>query len=151
MPELNPSPKFPITEKPRLSPNPKSTLEYKDGGRGTPVIVNTDPAYQGSQDTDQNARISVLEGKMAQAESDIDAVQEQTFVASFDGKDGAITTDGTLETNSSKVVGLTGQLPYLTSEPSDPNTAGFVKLVVLDSDPSDPQEGFLYFVTEPAE
>ena len=46
MPELNPSPKFPITEKPRLSPNPKSTLEYKDGGRGTPVIVNTDPAYQ---------------------------------------------------------------------------------------------------------
>lgn len=124
MPELNPSPKFPVTEKPRLSPNPKSTLEYKDGGRGTPVIVNTDPAYQGgSQET-------------------------ETFVASFDGKNGAITTDGTLETNSSKVVGLTGQLPYLTSEPSAPNTAGFVKIVVLDSEPSDYKAGYLYFVTE---
>ena len=88
---------------------------------------------------------------MAQAESDIDALEAQTFVASFDGKDGAITTDGTLEANSSKVVGLTGQLPYLTTEPSDPNTAGFVKLVVLDEEPSAYKEGFLYFVTEPAE
>lgn len=151
MPELNPSPKFPITEKPRLSPNPKSTLEYKDGGRGTPVIVNTDPAYQGSQDTDQDARISLLEGKMAQAESDIDALQAQTFVASFDGKNGAITTDGTLETNSSKVVGLTGQLPYLTTEPSENNTAGLVKLVVLDAEPDAYKEGFLYFITESVE
>ena len=151
MPELNPSPKFPITEKPRLSPNPKSTFELQDGGRGTPVIVVTEPKTQGNYDTDQDARISALEGKMAQAESDIDALEAQTFVASFDGKNGAITTDGTLETNSSKVVGLTGQLPYLTSAPTDPNTAGLVKLVVLDEEPDDYKQGFLYFITESVE
>ena len=151
MPELNPSPKFPITEKPRLSPNPKSSFSLEDGGRGTPVIANTEPKYQGNYDTDQDARISVLEGKMAQAESDIDALEAQTFVASFDGKDGAITTDGTLETNSSKVVGLTGQLPYLSTAPSDPNTAGFVKIVVLDEEPDAYKTGYLYFITEAQE
>ena len=63
MPELNPSPKFPITEKPRLSPNPKSTLEYKDGGRGTPVIVNTPP--QPSIDpTEESAEIENLQNQI---------------------------------------------------------------------------------------
>ena len=117
MPELE-QPKFPTTEKPHLSPNPHDLkTEYEDAGRGTPVIENTQPRVQGDYDTDQDARISVLEGKMAQAESDIDALQAQTFVSSFDGNNGAIVTDGTLETNPSKVVGLTGQLPYLTTAP----------------------------------
>ena len=46
MPELNPSPNFPVTEKPQLSPNPKQTHEIKDGGRGTPTIVMTEPKEQ---------------------------------------------------------------------------------------------------------
>ena len=59
MPELNPSPKFPITEKPRLSPNPKSTLEFKDGGRGTPVIVNNPPRVA-IDPTEESAEIEAL-------------------------------------------------------------------------------------------
>lgn len=46
MPELNPSPKFPISEKPHLSPNPKFEDSIVDGGRGTPVIVGTEPKEQ---------------------------------------------------------------------------------------------------------
>lgn len=63
MPELNPSPKFPITEKPRLSPNPKSTLEYKDGGRGTPVIVNTPPQHS-IDPTEESAEIENLQNQI---------------------------------------------------------------------------------------
>ena len=146
MPELE-QPKFPTTEKPHLSPNPHDLkTEYEDAGRGTPVIENTQPRVQGNYDTDQDARISALEGKMAQAESDIDALQAQTFVSSFDGNNGAITTDGTLETNPSKVVGLTGQLPYLTTAPSADNTSGFLKIVVLASDPATKYDGYLYLI-----
>ena len=36
MPELNPSPKIPTTEKPYLSPNPKIAEGKIDGGRETP-------------------------------------------------------------------------------------------------------------------
>lgn len=49
MPELTPSPKFPITEKPHLSPNPKFEDSIVDGGRGTPVIVGTEPKEQAEQ------------------------------------------------------------------------------------------------------
>ena len=151
MPELE-QPKFPTTEKPHLSPNPHDlTTEYEDAGRGTPVIENTQPRVQGDYDTDQDARISVLEGKMAQAESDIETLQAQTFVASFDGQNGAIVTDGTLETNSSKVVGLTGQLPYLTTAPSADNTSGFLKIVVLDAEPATYYDGYYYIITEAGE
>lgn len=48
MPELNPSPKFPIAEKPHLSPNPKFEDSIVDGGRGTPVVVGTEPKEQPS-------------------------------------------------------------------------------------------------------
>ena len=84
---------------------------------------------------------------MAQAESDIETLQAQTFVASFDGQNGAITTDGTLETDSSKVVGLTGNLPYLTTAPSADNTSGFLKIVVLASDPATKYDGYLYLIS----
>ena len=72
-------------------------------------------------------------------------------VASIGSRTGAITTDASFEVTSGKVAKLTGQLPYLTTAPSDPNTAGFVKIVVLDSEPSEYKNGFLYFVTESAE
>ena len=245
MPELNPSPKFPITEKPRLSPNPKSTLEYKDGGRGTPVIVNTPPQHSidpteesaeienlqnqingkqdkltfdsaptqnstnpvtsggvynalqnvggedivtitatGVQSDEMDAKIkaakalyysnrlytklsqgtNVIVFKAFDQEEGRDYNYQFTYtlstkslvlltpgfyrVASLGGENGEITTDASFEVNSSKVAKLTGQLPYLTTAPSDPNTAGFVKLVVLDSEPSDYKAGYLYFVTE---
>ena len=45
MPDLI-QPNFPVTEKPQLSPNPKSVHEIKDGGRGTPEIVMTEPKEQ---------------------------------------------------------------------------------------------------------
>ena len=38
------APKMPTGTYPELSPNPNSKgVELKDGGRGTPVIVNTEP------------------------------------------------------------------------------------------------------------
>lgn len=49
MPELTPSPKFPISEKPHLSPNPKLEDSIVDGGRGTPVVVGTEPKEQAEQ------------------------------------------------------------------------------------------------------
>lgn len=242
MPELNPSPKFPITEKPRLSPNPKSTLEYKDGGRGTPVIVNTPP--QPSIDpTEESAEIENLQnqinGKQDKLTFDSAPTQNSTnpvtsggvynalqnvggedivtitatgvqsdemaakieaakavyynntlyirygatdFIASSQnlsrdvkgilvwssgqkkitndsysygrvsslggiGTGGDIGVDNSLEVASHNLK-LTGQLPYLSTAPSDPNTAGFVKLVVLDSEPSAYKTGYLYFITE---
>lgn len=63
MPELNPSPKFPITEKPRLSPNPKSSLTLEDGGRGTPVIVNTPPKHS-IDPTEESAEIENLQNQI---------------------------------------------------------------------------------------
>ncbi len=75
-------------------------------------------------------------------------------VQTIDSKKGNVSLDNSLQTTggtTSGTLGLTGQLPYLTTEPSDPNTAGFVKLVVLDAEPSAYKAGFLYFVTEPAE
>ena len=45
MPKL-PQPNYPQGEYPYLSPNPNAHESLEDGGRGTPVIVNTPPKIQ---------------------------------------------------------------------------------------------------------
>lgn len=59
MPELNPSPKIPTTDSPYLSPNPKIEEGKLDGGRGTPVIVETAPKEQ-IDPTEESAEIDAL-------------------------------------------------------------------------------------------
>jgi len=41
---------------------------------------------------------------------------------------------------------LTGNLPYLTTAPTENNTSGYLKIVVLSSEPSTKYDGYLYLV-----
>ena len=67
-------------------------------------------------------------------------------VSSLGGKTGAVTVDGTLAVDGSNVMGLTGQIPYLTTAPVADNTAGFLKIVVLSAEPANRFSGFLYVI-----
>ena len=138
MPTLE-TPKFPQGKKPYLSPNPNDPgFQPQDGGRGTPVIVGTSPKKQGDTDKSQSAEIAALEERVSYLEAN---------PTSIDAKRGAITTGGTLEVSAQKVLGLTGQLPYLTTAPTSANADG-VKIVVLSAEPDTYYAGYLYFITE---
>lgn len=77
MPELNPSPKIPTTEKPYLSPNPKIEEGKVDGGRETPVIVETAPKYENAPDSVQDEKLKLLEQRIAALESKADALEDK--------------------------------------------------------------------------
>lgn len=150
MPEKE-QPNFPIGGKPYLSPNPNNPgFQPKDGGRETPVIVGTEPKKQDDLDTDQSQAITSLGGRVSTLETKTAALEAKKSVTSIDGKDGLVTTDATLSINASKVLGLTGQLPYLTAAPTEANTGG-VKIVVLSAEPDTYYDGYLYFITEAAQ
>lgn len=69
MPELNPSPKIPTTDSPYLSPNPKIADGKVDGGRETPVIVETEPKYENAPDSVQDEKLKLLEQRVAALEA----------------------------------------------------------------------------------
>lgn len=147
MPTLE-TPKFPQGNKPYLSPNPNDPgFQPQDGGRSTPVIVGTQPKKQGDVDKSQGAEIAELKGDVSTLKSKVTTLEGKTYVDSFDGKKGAITTDGTLATSEGKVVGLTGQLPYLTAAPTAANADG-IKIVALSAEPDTYYDGYLYLITE---
>ena len=131
MPELNPSPNFPVTEKPHLSPNPKLTHEIKDGGRGTPEIVMTEPKEQAPYDPREA----------------VGALQ-----AEINGVAGDLATEkGKITTLQGKVADLEKGASYLTTAPTADNENGHLIFVVLEEEPSTYYDGYLYFVTEAGE
>lgn len=150
MPEKE-QPNFPIGEKPYLSPNPNDPgFQPKDGGRETPAIVGTAPKKQEDLDTDQSQAINSLGGRVSTLETKTAALEAKKSVTSIDGKDGLVTTDATLSINESKVLGLTGELPYLTTAPTEANTGG-IRIVVLSAEPATYYDGYLYFITGAAQ
>jgi len=118
MPDIN-TPNYPVTESPRLSPNPKLTTSYEDGGRGTPTIVVTEakeqpdttgvslPEYTGDYEITENGTLETA-GK---------ALKEDIVVAlpEYQGSY-SVTENGTLATKgkvmtSDLVVSVAGDDP----------------------------------------
>ena len=58
-----------------------------------------------------------------------------------------IPSDGTLISSANQLV-LSGQIPYFTTAPVADNTSGFLKFVVLTSEPATRYDGYLYIITE---
>jgi len=118
MPDIN-TPNYPVTESPKLSPNPKLTTSYEDGGRGTPTIVVTEakeqpdttgvslPEYTGDYEITENGTLETA-GK---------ALKEDIVVAipEYEGSY-SVTSNGTLPTEG-KV--MTGDLSVNVKAQSD--------------------------------
>jgi len=107
MPDIN-TPNYPVTESPKLSPNPKLTTSYEDGGRGTPTIVVTEakeqvdttgvslPEYTGDYEITENGTLETA-GK---------ALKEDIVVAipEYEGSY-SVTENGTLATKGKVMTG----------------------------------------------
>lgn len=130
MPDLI-QPNFPVTEKPHLSPNPKLTHEIKDGGRGTPEIVMTEPKEQAPYDP--SAAVEALQAEINGVADDL------------------ATEKGKITTLQGKVTDLEKGVSYLTTAPTAANTNGHLIFVVLEDEPDDYFDGYLYFVAPSGE
>ena len=137
MPDLI-QPNFPVTEKPHLSPNPKLTHEIKDGGRGTPEIVMTESKEQVPYDP--RAAVEALQAEISALDTEIDGVA-----------DDLATEKGKISTLEGKVTDLEKGVSYLTTAPTAANTNGHLIFVVLDDEPDNYYDGYLYFVAPTGE
>jgi hypothetical protein len=102
MPDIN-TPNYPVTESPRLSPNPKLTTSYEDGGRGTPTIVVTEakeqpdttgvslPEYTGDYEITENGTLPT-EGKVMTSDLSVNVTLPE-YTGSY-----TVTSNGTLPT-----------------------------------------------------
>ena len=80
MPEKE-QPNFPIGEKPYLSPNPKDPgFQPKDGGRGTPSIVGTEPKEQ-IDPTEESTYINFIADKVSALEGKVTALETKQALA----------------------------------------------------------------------
>lgn len=137
MPDLI-QPNFPVTEKPHLSPNPKLVNEIKDGGRGTPEIVMTEPKVQAPYDPRE--AVEALQAEISALDTEIDGVA-----------DDLATEKGKITTLQGKVTDLEKGVSYLTTAPTADNTNGHLIFVVLEEEPDDYYDGYLYFVAPTGE
>ena len=161
MPELE-TPKFPQGVKPRLSPNPNDPgFIPEEGERGTPVVINTQPAYQ-QEDEGCSCDLSnyTTKDELTAVESEVSAKMGNPMTAANDlivgGTSGAPTrlakgaNGSLLGIDGSGAVGYKKDLPYLDTAPSANNANGII-LVVLDEEPATYYNGYYYIITEAGE
>lgn len=63
---------------------------------------------------------------------------------------GTTTTTLTTLKNGSSYYSLGGDISYITTAPTGPNTSGGLKVVVLSEEPATRYDGYIYIITEPA-
>ena len=146
MPKL-PQPNYPQGEYPYLSPNPNSHEIVVDGGRGTPVIVNTEPKFQ-IDTTEESEEIAVKVGEL-KTYTDTELAKKENLANKVNEINGNSTTEYPSEKAVKEYVDThkPEAISYLTTAPTSANTNG-LKFVVLDSEPATYYDGYYYIITE---